>query len=248
VLASSRTPAPTAGDTGAYAPREGPPGIATRLNWIRRDLHWRGLQVLHALLRPGFQLGGRRFRYAFDHKGVIGERAIEIPLARFAIRQLTRPLEVGCVLSHYGLPGHQVIDLYERCGNCMNVDAAQYDFSNPEIGGIVSISTLEHIGWDGPEGVAPSKSPTVLERIVTSGHPYFVSFPLGYNPHLTRFVETQIRAGPDCLFPNLAVFGQRWLDRWARVDVRAPGAFERFAPLSRRPTKFVAFVWKGIDF
>lgn len=91
------------------------------------------------------------------------ERAIEIPLAQERIRQAAgkRILEIGNVLAYYGQVPHEVVDKYERADGVRNIDvvdfhpAAPYDL-------IISISTLEHVGWD-----ETPRDPAKLLRAVT---------------------------------------------------------------------------------
>ena len=155
-------------------------------------------------------------------------------------------------MPHFGNGDHEVIDLYEKCGFCRNMDAATYSFADSEAKSVLSISTLEHIGWDLPEPVDANKSVEVLRKILTSGKPYFVSFPLGYNPYLTSFLERDLFHAPDAdsserrLTVHVAIFKRILFDRWRSVTL-APGDFSRMSSLNRKPTKYVAFLWNGVD-
>lgn len=134
----------------------------------------------------GFTFNGRRLPY-FVHpyyETWRTERAVEIPLALEAIERHRsgRVLEVGNVLAHYGLGGHEVIDRYESGSGVRNEDVVEarldgrYDV-------IVSISTLEHVGFD--EDVEdPRKPVTAVEHLAEAlapGGELFVTVPLGYN-------------------------------------------------------------------
>jgi hypothetical protein len=227
--------------------------LPRKLDWLVHDLHWLALNAYHRIFRPRFEFEGREILYDISRKGVIQERDIEIPLAKEALLQLPHPVEIGCVLTHYGAGGHKVVDLYEKCGACENIDAAKYAFGETEAQSVLSISTLEHIGWDPPEPVDPAKSAEVLRRILDSGQPYFVSFPLGYNPYLTDFLAGALFP-PDQVASNVAprvahfaIFQRQSLDRWKQVSL-APADFSRLDELNRRPTRYVAFLWKGVDF
>jgi len=58
-----------------------------------------------------------------------------------------RILEVGNVLAHYYPHQHDVLDKYEQAPGVMNGDVV--DFRPGKLYDlIVSISTLEHVGWD----------------------------------------------------------------------------------------------------
>jgi hypothetical protein len=118
------------------------------------------------------------------------ERAVEIPIVWEAVRQSAggRVLELGNVLSHYFPVRHELVDKYEKGRRVRNLDVL-------EVGGgekydlIVSISTLEHVGWD-EQPRDPGKIVRAVEhltrQLATPGGRLVVTMPLGYNPHLDR--------------------------------------------------------------
>ena len=98
-----------------------------------------------------FAVGNRTYQYATDHynRAWRNERAVELALGRGFLDEHNgqRLLEVGNVLAHYGASGHDVLDKYEDAPNVINDDIV--DFSpDPPYDAILSISTLEHVGWD----------------------------------------------------------------------------------------------------
>jgi SAM-dependent methyltransferase len=109
------------------------------------------------------------------------ERAVEIPLALEAL-DASPVLEVGNVLGHYGRSGHVVVDKYERAPGVVNIDAL--DFAPAErFARIVSISTLEHIGFDEDvrDAGKPGRAIAHLRSLLAPGGLLFVTIPLGYN-------------------------------------------------------------------
>jgi len=104
--------------------------------------------------------------------------------------QSTDVLEVGNVLAHYFPTTHQVIDKYEKGKNVKNIDVVDFK-SRKKYSLIVSISTLEHIGYD--ESVRDSqKSKKALKKLIRHlkpGGELWVTFPLGYNPHLDKLLQ-----------------------------------------------------------
>jgi hypothetical protein len=54
---------------------------------------------------------------------------------------------VGNVLSHYFSVNHDVVDKYEKAEGVINRDIIDFHPSK-EYDLIISISTLEHVGWD----------------------------------------------------------------------------------------------------
>lgn len=122
------------------------------------------------------------------------ERCLEVAIAKHVLKNIEngRILEVGNVLSHFGLTGHEVIDKYERVAGVRNIDIfslgelKQYDAA-------VSISTLEHVRFDEPEK-DPRGAAHALERLraaVRPGGTLLVTVPIGYNSGL----DEDIRAG-----------------------------------------------------
>jgi hypothetical protein len=146
--------------------------------------------------RHTFELGGRSYPY-FCHRYNLtwrNERIVEVPVIWELVQRFRgkRILEVGNVLSHYFPVEHDVLDKYERADGVLNQDLVdfradgQYDL-------IVSISTLEHIGWD----ETPRDPGKVLRAIETlkaclrPGGTMLVTVPLGYN----RDLDEHLRSG-----------------------------------------------------
>jgi hypothetical protein len=123
------------------------------------------------------------------------ERAVEIPLVwgwvQEAYAEGQRVLEVGHVLGHYLPTRHPVIDRFERAPGVANADVAEYD-PDQSFDLIVSISTLEHVGFD--EGTRdPAKAPAAVARLVSllaPGGRLVATAPLGYNPDFDRLLRS----------------------------------------------------------
>lgn len=146
-----------------------------------------------------FRLSGCIYDY-FHHEYNAtwnNERAVEVAVIWEIIKkyQGKRILEVGNVLSHYYPVVHDIIDKFEQAPGVLNVDVidfqphAKYDL-------IVSISTLEHVGWD-EEPKDPLKiifAIKNLESILVPGGQMVVTLPMGYNHEMDRlFREKQIK-------------------------------------------------------
>lgn len=56
-------------------------------------------------------------------------------------------LEVGNVLSHYFPVNHDIVDKYEKADGVINQDVIDF-YPSKRYDLIISISTLEHVGWD----------------------------------------------------------------------------------------------------
>lgn len=134
-----------------------------------------------------FVFDGRSYPYLYHvcNRTWKNERGIEIPIFREMLlrAQAARILEVGNVLSHYFPIHHDVVDKYEVAPSVINKDIVdfapteQYDL-------ILSISTLEHVGWD-EEPREPAKMLRAIEhlrdRCLAPGGQIVASLPIGYN-------------------------------------------------------------------
>ncbi len=115
------------------------------------------------------------------------DRAVEVPIMWEFVKRYSgkRILEIGNVLAHYFKVDHDVVDKYERAKGVINQDVVDF---NPEdkYDLIVSISTLEHVGWD-EHPREPGKLLRAIENLKACLAPdglLAVSFPLGYNSEL----------------------------------------------------------------
>lgn len=139
----------------------------------------------------GFRLRGERYSYCVgDYNSAWhNERTVEVSIGlhyldRYRGRQV---LEVGNVLGHYTPVTHDIVDKYEHAPSVLNVDVLDF---KPEgaYDLIVSLSTLEHVGWD--EDVADWPKPIrAVEHLVSLLKPsgtLLATLPLGYNPHVDR--------------------------------------------------------------
>jgi hypothetical protein len=142
--------------------------------------------------RATFQFQGRPIRY-LPHTFAT-ERRAEIPLGLDFLGSLgpgVRILEVGNVLAPFGAPERTVVDLYERAPNVINEDIVAFS-RGLRYDRILSISTLEHVGFDEPEP-RPGKFQAALDHLLTElldpAGAFLATVPLGYNPEVDRFVR-----------------------------------------------------------
>jgi SAM-dependent methyltransferase len=138
-----------------------------------------------------FPFEGERLAYA----PALGERTIEIPIAeRFVARAPSGSsglLEIGNVLNHHRRFPHAVVDKYEPGDGVLNADVVDYE--PPErFGAIVSVSTLEHVGWDERPRDPPKLRAALrhlVERCLRPGGELLATVPLGYNPEVDALVR-----------------------------------------------------------
>lgn len=140
-----------------------------------------------------FMFRGKKFHYFCQryNKTWRTERAVEIPIVWDIVQEYQgKPiLEVGNVLSHYFPVSHDIVDKYEHATGVMNEDVVSYSPSK-KYDLIVSISTLEHVGWDetprNPEKVLLAFEN--LKQCLAPNGKLVVTLPIGYNPELDKFL------------------------------------------------------------
>jgi hypothetical protein len=173
--------------------------------------------------RPGeFAFRGHTYRY-FCHPYNFtwdNERAVEVPVVRDIIerRRGCRILEVGNVLSHYISVDWDVVDKFERGGCVTCADAVTFHPEEP-YDLIVTISTLEHVGFDDdvrePELIHLAVD-NLRDNCLKPGGLLVVTVPLGYNPSL----DMQLFSG------SLGFTAVRFLLRTSRYEWREATADE----------------------
>lgn len=132
------------------------------------------------------------FHHRYNHTWE-KERTVEVPIIMHEIKSARgkRILEVGNVLSHYFSPHWDILDKYERAKGVINQDVVDFQPTD-KYDLIVSISTLEHVGYDPPE---VKQSTTVLDAIKNLKHNclkpngrIIVTLPLGQNREMDKFL------------------------------------------------------------
>lgn len=139
------------------------------------------------------------------------ERAVEVAVARWFLTREDngRLLEVGNVLSHYGLTGHTVVDKYEPGEGVINADVVDYK-PDELFDTVVTLSTLEHVGWD-EEPREPEKVFAAFDAVrafLAPGGRLLVTIPIGYNATL----DDGLRGG------RLTFDEEIWLLRTTRTN------------------------------
>ena len=124
------------------------------------------------------------------------ERAVELSAAKHFLMNHANEslLEFGNVLEHYKLGTPDiVIDLYEKGSRVTNVDIVDFH-SNDKFSSIISISTIEHVGWD-ETPQSSTKTRIALDRLISllaPGGVLFITAPTGHNPFLDEIIRDGI--------------------------------------------------------
>jgi hypothetical protein len=136
-----------------------------------------------------FEVAGIKYHpiYRLYNLTWTNERCVELSVVRHLISKMEKRniLEVGNVLSWYFPINHLVIDKYERGEGIINCDVTTY-VPSLCFDLIVSISTIEHIGWDEPQrdGAKTLHAISYIQRMLAPGGIFLFTFPIGYNPIL----------------------------------------------------------------
>ncbi len=139
---------------------------------------------------------GKIYRYFDTLKTWYNERAIEIPIVMELVRkyQGTNILEIGNVLSNHVKFEHDILDKYEIARGIINEDVVDYR-PDKRYDLVVSISTLEHVGWD-EKPRDNMKIPRAIENmkslITSRGGIIIITLPLGYNSDLDKLLKDGI--------------------------------------------------------
>jgi hypothetical protein len=140
-----------------------------------------------------FDVGATAIAYATDHynRAWRNERAVELALGRrfLDLHHGKRVLEVGNVMAHYGSYAHDVLDKYEDSPGVMNEDIVDFAPERP-YDAILSISTLEHVGWD-ERPREPDKTLRAyrqLRKALADDGAMLLTCPIGQNAYLDDYI------------------------------------------------------------
>jgi hypothetical protein len=143
-----------------------------------------------------FEFQDTTYQYFYHLYGTTwkNERAVEIPIIWDIVKrnkdQGKRILEVGNVLSYRFQVNHDILDKYDIKSGIINEDVVNFNPST-HYDLIISISTLEHVGWDETPR-DPMKIIHAIEnlkRLLTPSGELIVTLPLGHNPEMDKFLR-----------------------------------------------------------
>lgn len=141
-----------------------------------------------------FVLNKKKYKY-FVHPYNFtwrNERIVEIPIAWEFIKNSNgkKVLEFGNVLAHYYPITHTIIDKYEKGKGVINEDIVNFKHDS-KFDLIISISTLEHVGWDekNKDSKKILKALEVLKKHLSSEGELVLTLPIGYNPNLDEYLK-----------------------------------------------------------
>ena len=149
------------------------------------------------LLNRQFRFNGRDYKYFYCGFTSGTERCVEIPIVMGYVNSIMDSkrgvdiLEVGNVLPYYHKFNHSVVDKYERGKGIINDDIVTFK-PHKKYDLIVSISTIEHVGWD----EVPKEPGKILKAIknirhlLKSGGSAIITIPVSYNREFDRLYKS----------------------------------------------------------
>lgn len=140
-----------------------------------------------------FYIKDEKYPYFVSNYNAINtERTVEIPWVKNILRQYesSEILEVGNVLSNYISFSHDIVDKYESGPGIINEDIVAFD-TGKRYDLIITISTLEHIGFDEPQKESGKNVLAFenLKKLLKTGGKMVITVPLGYNPEIDEFIR-----------------------------------------------------------
>ena len=90
------------------------------------------------------------------------------------------------MLSHYYAVDHDIVDKYESGPGVINDDVVNFKATGKKYELIISISTLEHVGWDETprDPRKPLRAVENLVQLLAPGGMIVITIPVGQNPEL----------------------------------------------------------------
>jgi hypothetical protein len=149
-----------------------------------------------------FKFNGKKYEY-FHHQyncTWYNERCVELPiiLKQLKNQKYKRILEIGNVLNHYIKVKHDVIDKYEKFDKVKNIDIVDFK-SEIKYDLIISISTMEHIGFEENYTNDINESKIInsfknLKSLIKDNGTCIITIPINQNPILDKLIfEEQIQ-------------------------------------------------------
>lgn len=141
-----------------------------------------------------FLLHGNSYYYFYHRYSLTwqNERIVEVPIVWEIVKEYAGKniLEVGNVLSHYFPVNYDILDKYEKDDGVVNEDIVSFQPSK-KYDLIVSISTIEHVGWDEDQRDSTKILRAIenLKKLIAPGGKIVITFPVGYNPEMDKLLN-----------------------------------------------------------
>lgn len=185
---------------------------------LRRSIQylWYVIIRYHLLNNKKFHWAGEAtdYYYSFYNETFMSERAVELSIAlHFLHKQGAHAniLEVGNTMQQYHRFEHDIVDKYEVAEGVINEDIVEYK-PKKEYDLIISLSTLEHVGWD----EEPKEPEKVLEAVkkmkalLKKNGTMVVTVPHGHNSYLDKAIQEDKMGFSNKVFLKRIGTGAMW--------------------------------------
>jgi len=167
-------------------------GIKIIINYVRASFGCWYYKLFKSMRTFTFKKESYNYFYHKYNSTWRNERCVEIPIIWKIVKKYEgkRILEIGNVLTHYFPVNHDILDKYEKGEGVINQDVVDFQ-TTKKYDLIVSISTLEHVGWD-ESPCEPMKILQAIENLKKSllqKGKLVVTLPLGYNPIMDELLK-----------------------------------------------------------
>lgn len=194
-----------------------------------------------------FRLAGKTYHYFVHRYNATwrNERTVEVPIiwreVEDAYAKKLNVLELGNVLTHYFPIRHTVVDKYEQADGVVNADIIEYK-TKEKFDLIVSISTLEHVGWD-EQKKDPRKTKQAVEKIrsmLNKGGKAVITVPLGYNPDMEKLLKNN-----ELGFDEIKILRRvNLLNDWIEADLSIIGNTKYGQPFANANGVVIGYVYR----
>lgn len=152
--------------------------------------------IIFSLKPQTFTFGNTEYNYFYHAYNTTwaNERCVEIPIIKKIMEKYTEDiLEVGNVISHYYPVNWDILDKFEKGKRVINEDITTFA-PLKKYALIVSISTLEHVGYDDDSFEKSSDKimkafDNLRNNCLDNTGKMIITVPIGYNPEMDKLLS-----------------------------------------------------------
>ena len=182
-----------------------------------------------------FTFQGNKYRYFYHNYSITwdNERSVEIPIIWKIIKKYEskKILEIGNVLSHFFHINHDIVDKYEKGKGVINQDVIDYR-PNKKYELIISISTLEHVGWDEipRDPLKILKAIENLKNLLKPRGKIVITLPVGHSSILDNLLDINKLNFTKKYHMKRKSRSNRWKEvNWKKISNVKYGTFTRYS-------------------
>ncbi len=162
--------------------------------WLKEERKFWTWFYTNFKTRRTFKFNNKKYNYFYHNnwKTWNNERSVEIPIIWEIVKKYKGKsiLEVGNVLMNFFVFDRDIVDKYEIAPGVLNEDIVEYN-PNKKYDLIITISTLEHVGWDEipkePQKIL--KALDNLRKLLKKDGKIIITVPIGWNSYLDNLIK-----------------------------------------------------------